>query len=49
MQDRKLLEKIALQEICACLYYNLADNIETATDDELRDIIDGKVYCEECS
>lgn len=48
MQDRELLEKTALQEICACLYYDLADNVETATDDELHDIIDGKVHCQEC-
>ena len=48
MQDRGLLEETALQEVCSCLYYDLADTIETASDVELHDIIDGKIHCAEC-
>ena len=48
MQDRELLEQTALQEVCPCLYYDLADTIEITTDDELRSIIAGDIHCEEC-
>ena len=46
--SREDLEKQALQEICACLYYDLADNIDTADDDELRAIIEHTNVCELC-
>lgn len=48
MEDREVLEQTALQEVCSCLYYDLADNIETATDEELQNLIDGNVHCDEC-
>lgn len=38
--DREELEHLALMAVCACLYYDLADNIDTATDDELWRIIE---------
>lgn len=45
---REDLEKQALQEICACLYYDLADNIDAADDDELRAIIEHTNVCDLC-
>jgi hypothetical protein len=46
--SREDLEKQALQEICACLYYDLADSIDAADDDELRAIIEHTNVCELC-
>lgn len=37
--NRETLEKIALYEISAENYYDLADNLDTLTDDELLDLI----------
>lgn len=45
---REDLEKQALVEICSCRYYDLADNVEVATDDELRAIIEHTDKCEFC-
>lgn len=39
MIDRETLEQQAMQTVSAELYYDLADNLETATDEELRQII----------
>ena len=38
--DREELEKVALMAVCTCLYYDLADNIDSASDEELWQIID---------
>lgn len=38
--DRTTLEGQALLNVCACLYYDLADNLEQATDDDLQAIAD---------
>jgi len=45
---REDLEKSAMEAVCACQHYDLADNIENMTDEELQDIIDGNYDCEMC-
>ena len=40
--DREELEKVALMAVCTCLYYDLADNIDSASDEELWQIIDNR-------
>jgi hypothetical protein len=42
MVDRELLEAMAQERVCACQHYELADNMQTTTDNELRKIIDSK-------
>lgn len=37
--DREDLERAALEAVSATNYYDLADNIDATTDDELRHII----------
>lgn len=37
---REELEKSALENVCACDYYDLCDNIECTSDKELQQIID---------
>ena len=46
--DRELLEVAALQAVCACQYYDLADYLEITSDVELIDIIDHNYTCELC-
>ncbi len=46
--DRSALEAAALEAICPCQYYELADNLEITTDSELLEIIEGKQPCENC-
>ena len=46
--DRELLEAKATEEICACLVYELADNLDITTDQELIDIINRNYECEMC-
>jgi redox-regulated HSP33 family molecular chaperone len=48
MLDRETLEAEALKEVCACLYYDLADYLDSTSDDELRAIIEHKVKCDIC-
>lgn len=48
MIDRELLEKQALEEVCACLYYDLADNIEVESDASLLAITQHTVTCDNC-
>ena len=48
MFDREFLEEAALQAVCACRYYDLADNLDVATNGELLDIIEGRDLCQEC-
>ena len=40
--DREELEKVALMAVGTCLYYDLADNIDSASDEELWQIIDNR-------
>jgi hypothetical protein len=42
---RVILERAALQMVCACLYYDLADCIDEASDQELTDIINQNYDC----
>ena len=46
--DRELLEAKATEEVCACLAYELADNLDITTDQELIDIINHNYECEMC-
>lgn len=48
MIDRELLEKTALEEICACLYYDLADTLEETPDEELQGIVNHTIKCDTC-
>ena len=46
--DRGQLEKLALQEVCACQYYDLADCLDATSDQELVDIINHNYDCAMC-
>ncbi len=47
--ERIMLENKALASICACYYYDLADNINTITDQELVCLITSlNKQCENC-
>jgi len=46
--DRGQLEKLALREVCACQYYDLADCLDATSDQELIDIITHNYDCEMC-
>ena len=49
MLDREDLEKLSLLAVCSCNYYDLADNIEITSDEELWQIIDNQdIECENC-
>lgn len=48
MKDREELEKQALDEICACRYYDLADTVQETPDEDLLSIIDHSIACEIC-
>lgn len=48
MIDREVLEKQALEEVCACLYYDLADNIEIESDATLLGIAEHSITCDNC-
>ena len=45
---REDLEKLALEEVCACLYYDLADTVGETSDDNLLSIINHTDQCEMC-
>lgn len=45
---RVVLEKIALQMVCACQYYDLADCIDETSDQELINIINQNYDCPMC-
>ena len=42
------LEKQALRNICSCLYYDLADSIDAASDQDLVDYIADRYDCDMC-
>lgn len=46
--SREDLEKQALEEVCACLYYDLADTVGETSEDDLQAIIDHTVTCDTC-
>lgn len=48
--ERESLERTAQDSVCAFQLYDLMDNIEVTTDDELLNIIDGTYDCpcDEC-
>jgi len=48
MFDRETLEEAALLAVCACRYYDLADDLEVTTNGELLDIIEGRNRCHSC-
>jgi hypothetical protein len=39
MSQRSELEAEALQICCSCYYYDISDNIDTASDQDLHDLI----------
>jgi hypothetical protein len=47
-EDRKVLERVALERVCPCLYYDLADYMSETSDDELIAIIEGEISCNDC-
>lgn len=46
--SREDLEKQALEEVCACLYYDLADTVGETSDEDLQAIIDHTFTCDTC-
>ena len=44
--DHELLETKASEEVCACLAYELADNLDITTNQELIDIINHNYDCD---
>lgn len=48
MIDRESLELLALESVCACRYYDLADYLETTTNGELLAIIENRKPCRSC-
>lgn len=49
MFDREFLEEAALMAVCAMNYYDLADCLDSVTNGELLDIIEGRTGCGGCS
>jgi hypothetical protein len=45
---RLSLEKAALKAVCACQYYDLADNLSVTSSVELVHIINGNYDCALC-
>lgn len=48
MVDREDLEAAALREVCTCLYYDLADSLETESDKVLLTIVNRINTCDVC-
>ena len=48
MEDRSQLENLALKEVCACRYYDLADTVGETSEEDLRAIIEHTDKCEIC-
>ena len=44
--DRGLLEAKATEEVCACLAYEIADNLDISLDQEQIDIINHNYDCD---
>ena len=47
--DRECLEQLALIRVCACMYYDLADSIDSTSDQELLDFINHEYFCDICN
>jgi len=48
--EREKLEKAALQAICACYFYDLADCLDETSDEELEQIVaNNGVECQNCA
>lgn len=43
--SREELERIALMAVCACDYYELVDNLDSTTEEELWRIVDNRDDC----
>jgi hypothetical protein len=48
MTDRETLEKRAIDEVCACDYYDLRDTLQETPDEDLLAIINHVNKCENC-
>ena len=46
--DRDSLEKAAVQAVCACRHYDLADTLLETRDEDLLAIVTNAVPCEQC-
>lgn len=46
--SREELEVLAIDEVCACRYYDLQDTLQETPDEDLRLIIDHTIKCEIC-
>lgn len=46
--SREELENLALEEVCACRYYDLQDTLQETPDEDLMLIINHTVTCEVC-
>ena len=46
--DRLLLENLALERVCSCWYWELADNLKDTADEILIDIVEHKHVCNLC-
>ncbi len=44
-----MLEKMASEAICSCLYYDLMDNMDNTPTKELIEIIQGNFNCDICN
>ena len=48
MVDRETLESRAIEEVCACRYYDLQDTLGETPDEDLMAIINHTRPCEIC-
>ena len=48
MENRSQLENLALKEVCACRYYDLADTVGETPEEDLKAIIQRTNKCEIC-
>jgi redox-regulated HSP33 family molecular chaperone len=48
MEKRETLEKQAIDEVCECQYYDLADTIDETSDEDLLALINHLIPCEIC-
>lgn len=48
LEGREVLERLALDRVCPCQYYDLADCMDVTSGEELIAIIDGTSRCDMC-
>ena len=46
--NREDLEKRAVEEVCACRYYDLQDTLQETPDEDLLSIVNHTNKCETC-